>query len=214
MKSTVVIGLLAALVLLTGCATPRDYTALRENMPRSVLVLPPLNASLDIKATYGVLSTVTRPLAEMGYYVYPVAVIDQFMKENGLPTAFEMHQIPLNKIHDIIGADAVLYMNVEEYGTKYVVLNSVTIVRLSARLVDVDTGNLLWNGHVDVQVSSNSGGGGIVGALISSAANQIVASSTDQAHDVAAQANARLLTRPGQGLLYGPCNPRFGTDVK
>lgn len=71
-------------------------------------VLPPLNQDTDIKDTYDCLSTVTRPLAEMGYYVHPVAVVDQFMKENGLPTAGEMHQVPLDKIRDIIGADAVL----------------------------------------------------------------------------------------------------------
>jgi hypothetical protein len=37
-------------------------------------------------------------LAEKGYYVLPVAVIDQFLKENGLPTPAEMNGIPLEKI--------------------------------------------------------------------------------------------------------------------
>ncbi len=202
----------AVLALLSGCATPRDYTAFRARPPRSVLVLPPLNQSLDIKATYGVLSTVTKPLAEMGYYVFPVAVIDQFMKENGLPTAYEMHQVPLDKIDAIIHPDAVLYMSVDEYGTKYAILDSSTIVRLQARLVDVESGDLLWDGHVDVRVSGNSGQSGLLGAVIESAINQVVASSTDKAHEVAAQANTQLLVRPGQGLLYGPYHPKFGTD--
>ena len=214
-RSFAFIGSAMAFAFLSGCATPQDYTAFRQHAPRSVLVLPPLNESLDMKATYGVLSTVTRPLAEMGYYVFPVAVIDQFLKENGLPTAGEMHQIPLNKIHDIIGADAVLYMSVEEYGTKYTILDSSTIVRLNARLVDVETGNLLWNGHVDVRVSSSqNSGGGLIGMLVSATVNQVVASSTDQAHGVAAQANTQLLTTRGQGLLYGPYHPNFGADVK
>lgn len=213
-RSLALTGMITCLFL-SGCATtPMDYTAFRQHHPRSVLVLPPLNESLDIKATYGVLSTITRPLSEMGYYVYPVAVIDQFLKENGLPTAGEMHQIPLNRIHDIIGADAVLYMSVEDYGTKYTVLDSSTIVRLRARLVDVDTGDLLWNGHVDVRVSSSGGGGSLVGMLVSATVNQVVASSTDQAHDVAAQANAQLLTSRGRGLLYGPYHPEFGLDGK
>jgi hypothetical protein len=37
-----------------------------------------------VEATYGALSTVTLPLAEMGYYVYP---LDRFLRENGMPTA-------------------------------------------------------------------------------------------------------------------------------
>ena len=72
-------------MVFTGCATkPYDYTNLRAHPPRSILVLPPINESTDTRGTYGYLSTVTKPLAEMGYYVYPVAVVNQFMKENGL----------------------------------------------------------------------------------------------------------------------------------
>lgn len=205
-------GAVAGIALLSGCVAPRDYTALREHMPRSVLVLPPLNESLDVRATYGVLSTVTRPLAEMGYYVYPVAVIDLFLKENGLPTAGEMHQIPLNKVDEIFGADAVLYMTIEEYGTKYSIIDSSTIVRLKARLVDVKTGDLLWDGRVDVRVSSSGNSNGLIGMLISATVNQVVASSTDQAHGVSAQANTQLFTTRNKGLLYGPLHPGFGMD--
>ena len=129
--------------LITGCISPPkpyDYTNFRAHSPRSILVLPPLNESTDVRGTYGYLSTVTVPLAEMGYYVYPVAVVDQFLKENGQPTAGEMHQIPPAKIRDIIGADAVLYVTLKQYGTKYQVLNSATIVTVTASLVDTATG--------------------------------------------------------------------------
>src|SRR5215813_13108465 len=119
--------LCGALVLpvLSGCATkPYDYTNYRAYPPRSILVLPPLNESTDVAGTYSYLSTVTYPVAEMGYYVFPVAVVDHFFKENGMPTAGEMHQAPLNKIREIIGADAVLYITLKQYGTKYEVITS------------------------------------------------------------------------------------------
>ena len=125
---------IAALVALglTGCAAkPYDYTNFRAHPPRSILVLPPLNESTAVEATWGYLSTVTRPLAERGYYVFPVAVVDQFLKDNGLPTAGEMHQVPLEKAREILGADAVLFITVEQYGSKYQVLNSSTIVAAS-----------------------------------------------------------------------------------
>jgi len=35
--------------------------------------------------------------------VFPVAVVDQFMKDNGLPTANEMQQAPLAKVAEITG---------------------------------------------------------------------------------------------------------------
>src|SRR5258706_3092071 len=102
----------ALLLILGGCATmqPYDYSNYRAHPPRSILVLPPLNESTAIEGTYSYLSTVTQPIAEMGYYVFPVAVLDHFLKENGMPTAGEMHQAPLHKIREIVGADAVLYI--------------------------------------------------------------------------------------------------------
>ena len=61
-------------LILTGCAAqPYDYTNYRQHPPRSIVVLPPLNESTAVEATYGYLSTVTRPIAEQGYYVFPVA---------------------------------------------------------------------------------------------------------------------------------------------
>src|SRR5277367_2093834 len=106
------IGLAMAGSFFAGCATtpPFDYTNFRAHRPRSILVLPPLNNSTDVRGTYGYLSTVTRPLAELGYYVFPVAIVDQFLKENGLPSPGEMHQAPLDKLGKIFGADAVLYI--------------------------------------------------------------------------------------------------------
>src|SRR5262245_6417390 len=87
------IGWAAVGLLAPGCVTaPYDYTNYRLHPPRSIVVLPPLNQSTAVEATYGYLTTVTRPLAERGYYVFPIAVVDQFLKENGLPSAGEMHQ--------------------------------------------------------------------------------------------------------------------------
>jgi hypothetical protein len=202
-----ILGLLAAAVVFTGCVTkPYDYTNFRAHPPRSILVLPPLNESTDTKGTYGYLSTVTRPLAEMGYYVYPVMVIDQFMKENGLPGAGEMHQVPLDKIKDIIGADAVLYLTLKQYGSKYKVVTSTTIVTAEGKLVDVKTGLTLWEGTANVQQSSSSGD--IIADLVVAAVDQAINSSTDQAHDLSHMANIQMLTTKDHGLLYGPYFPK------
>ena len=74
------ISVLVCILLLTGCVPSQqniDYTAFRASKPRSILVLPPLNNSPDVRATYSYLSTVTQPLAEAGYYVFPVALVDR-----------------------------------------------------------------------------------------------------------------------------------------
>ena len=45
-------GLVFALVL-TGCAkpVPYDYSSFKQSKPRSILVLPPVNHSPDVKAS-------------------------------------------------------------------------------------------------------------------------------------------------------------------
>lgn len=208
------LGLSAALCGLTlaGCATrkPYDYTNYRAHPPRSILVLPPLNESTDIRGTYGYLSTVTKPIAELGYYVYPVVVVDHFLKENGLPTPGEMVQAPLDKIREILGADAVLYVTLRQYGTRYQVISSSTVVVAAAKLVDTRTGTLLWEGTLAAQDSSG-GSGSILADLIGALIMQVAGHATDHAHDVAGMANAQLAIK-GRGLLHGPYSPRYGQE--
>ena len=208
------LALAAALLAsaLAGCATtkPYDYTNYRAHPPRSILVLPPVNESTDVRGTYGYLSTVTRPLAELGYYVYPVVLVDQFFKEQGMPSPGEMVQAPLGKIREIVGADAVLYITLRQYGTKYQVLASVTTVSAAARLVDTRTGTLLWEGTVVAQANSG-GSGNLLGDLLSAVVSQIVGYSTDQARSLAEQANVQYATKD-RGLLHGPYSPRYGQE--
>jgi hypothetical protein len=185
---------------LTGCATRYNYANYREHFPRSILVLPPLNETTDVNATYGYLSTVTMPIAEMGYYVYPVVVVDHFFKENGMPTPGEMHQAAPKKIYEIMGADAVLYITLKQYGSKYLVISSTTCVEAHGKLVDTRTETVLWEGKVMAQQGSN----GLLGALV----DQIVSQATDAAHQVAIIAN-RQYAADGTGLLYGPRSPKY-----
>jgi hypothetical protein len=195
--------------LLTGCATKPsayDYTNFNAHPPVSILVLPPLNESTDVRGTYGFLSTVSRPLAEMGYYVYPVEVVDNFMKENGLPTAGDMHQVSLQKIREVIGADAVLYVTLKQYGSKYQVVADTTIVAAEAKLVDTRTGLTLWDGAAQVEESSSSGN--LIGDLITAAIDQAINSSTDQAHGLSGDVNYRLYRTKDHGLLPGPYFPK------
>jgi hypothetical protein len=206
----------AALLIAGGCAppTPTDYSVYRAHVPRSVLVLPPLNQSVHVNAPYSYLSTISQPLAEAGYYVFPVAVVDAFMKENGLPTPGEMHAAPLDKIGEVFGANAVLYVLIEDYGQKYQVLSSTTIVKAQAKLVDVPTGVTLWEGRAQVAQSSGDSGGGIVGMLITAAAAQVIQSTSDGAHPLAAQANAQMILDPNHGLLLGPHHPGYEADAR
>jgi hypothetical protein len=194
-------------MLLAGCVaskTPYDYSALENSRPRSILVIPPLNNSVEVNAPYVFLSTITAPLAEKGYYVFPVAVIDRFLKENGLPTPVEMNSVPLDKIAEHIGADAVLYVSIEDWGQKYRLVTSTTVVHSTLRLVDVNTGVLLWQATVKGQRSSDDGGGGLLGALVGAIVEQIAGSVTDYTPRLSRSYNNLHVSRLLQGPYFNP----------
>lgn len=200
------LGVFFLTVFFTGCATvePYDYSALIESKPRSILVLPPLNESVDVKAPYIFLSTISRPLAEKGYYVFPVAVIDTFLKENGLPEPAEMHQVPLDKLRENIGADAVFYVTINNWGQKYQVISSTTTVDASARLVDASSGETLWDTEIKLAQGSSDGGGGLAGAIVGAIVEQIVDTKFDQTVAVSLQASTLAVNNEKRGLLEGP----------
>lgn len=192
-----------------------DYGAYRSAMPRSVLVLPPTNDSIEVEAPYVYLSTVTQPLAEAGYYVFPVAVVDNFMKENGLPTPYEMHALPLAKIDQVFGADAVLYLHIEDFGQKYQILNSSTIVNARAKLVEVKSGAVIWQGSAQaVERSGNGGDGGLLGMAINAAVAQVVHSGGGRLRELSSRANRTMIFDTEAGLLLGPYHPDFAEDVR
>ncbi len=118
-------GVLLLCVCASGCQTTStfDYARYRQYPPRSILVLPPVDDTMEVAASYAYLPTVTRPIVERGYYVFPVAVVDRMMRENGLPGPAEMHTIALAKIDEIFGADAVLYLTLSDWGTSYGVID-------------------------------------------------------------------------------------------
>ena len=200
--SSIFLGTL--IVTFVGCATPKNYDKFRAANPRSILVLPPKNQSTDIRGTYSFLSTVTMPIAEQGFYIFPVSIVDQMMKDNGLPSANEMHEASVKKIKEILNPDAVLYLTLEQYGSKYYVIDSQTTVVASGSLVSTASGEVIWQGKIYKVVSSSDGGGGLAGMLVSALINQAVNSSVDYAHDVSKLASQELFTTDGQGLLNGP----------
>lgn len=210
------VAALMGMALLTGCATQApafNYTAFQQAKPTSLLVMPPINESPDIKATPGVWAQATRPLAEAGYYVFPVTLVDETFRQNGITTANDAQDISHAKLRDFFGADAAVYIRVKKYGTSYAVIASDTRVEVEARIVDLRSGNLLWSGNAVASSAEQQqrSQGGLVGLLVTAVVQQIVGTATDAAFNYAAIANARLLGLPSyNGILPGPRSPSYG----
>jgi hypothetical protein len=212
-----VLAITASFLAMAGCATktPFDYTAYKENRPRSILVLPPLNNTPEVQASYSVLSYASRPLAEAGYYVMPVTLVAEAFKENGITQPADMHATSAEKLREIFGADAGLYVTIQKYGTVYAVLNSASVVTAEAKLIDLKTGKQLWQGVASASSAEAQGQqpGGLAGLLIAAIVKQVMATVLDESHKIAGLATTRLLSAgTPNGVLYGPRSPNFGKD--
>lgn len=125
------IVLSVVILLITGCISvppAYDYSEFRNSDPHSILLLPPINNSAEVLAPYSLMAQITAPIAEAGFYVYPVALVDETSKNNGLTVAKDVHNVPVDKLHEISGAHTALYISIEQYGTSYNVISSDTVV--------------------------------------------------------------------------------------
>ncbi len=199
-------------LLLTGCATaPKwDYTPFFENHPRSILVVPASNTTTAVDAPEIWSTTVTMPLAERGYYVFPVYLTADLLRDLGLTNEALLEQLAPSRFKEIFGADAVLFVTIRDWSTKYLVLASNVTVLLSYKLVDTRTGRVLWQGDQEVILQSGGGGGGI-GGLIAALVSALATAAVDY-RPVAREANIRIIVAERRGLPAGPHHPDYQKD--
>lgn len=205
-------------IAMAGCAhkpVPYDYTAFALAKPATLLVLPPVNDSPEVKASPAIWAQATLPLSEAGYYVLPVTLVDETFRQNGVQTANDAQDISREKLRDFFGADAAVYIKITKYGTSYHVISSDTEVEAQARIVDLRSGALLWEGHaLASSAEQGQGGGGLAVMLVSAIVKQIIATTTDASYGYAGIADSRLLGAPRyNGVLPGPHSPLYGKEI-
>lgn len=194
--------------LLQGCVAPqhRDLDAFYAHPPRSIVVVPVVNESPEVTANSVFITTITQPLAERGYYVFPVYLTDMILRDFGLVEAGHIHQLPAERFYELFGADAVLFVTIKDWSTKYLGLASAVVVSMEYVLKDTKTGQVLWQNQQDYAQSSG-GGGNLIAMAISAAVNALL---TDYL-PLARQANF-LAFQPPKGLPAGPYHSEYQQD--
>lgn len=202
------IGMIILLAgLMQGCIAPRhaNLEAFNAHQPRSIVVAPVVNESPEVTANSVFITSITQPLAERGYYVFPVYLTDMILRDFGLVEAGHIHQLPTERFYELFGADAVLLITIKDWSTKYLGLVSSVAVSMEYILKDTKTGEVLWkNNQGYVQ---NSGGSDLISMAVSAAINALI---TDYL-PLARQANF-LAFQPPKGLPAGPYHPQYQQD--
>jgi hypothetical protein len=214
MTTRAAIASLAVALAAAGCATtkPKDYTKFMSAQPRSILVVPVVNKSVDVNAPDYFLSTVPIPLAERGYYVFPVNLVKRTLEDDGLADASLVHDADPTRLAALFGADAVLYITIERWDAKYMLVQTQVTVEFVYVIKDGKTGDSLWTERRAMVYASDSGGGGGAGGLLAAVISAAVTKAAPNYMPLARQANATALAYPGPGLPAGPYRPDYRKD--
>jgi len=192
-------------LFLSGCAsTPTDYSALQSERPVRILVIPPDNQTPELKGTYTFVSTITKPLAEKGYYVYPVDVVDQYFKSNGVVLAQEMNRVPVAKLNEQFSPDAILYTRLDYLGQKFAIFQSYGLIQGEMKLVSAKTERVLWAQKIFLSDQQQQSGSNPMESLVGAVIGQMLSSIDDSKFfNLSSMANALAINAKGSGLLPG-----------
>lgn len=213
--------MLAALVaaaVMSGCASSSTtitkgeaFPKMYEEQPKSLLILPPMNDSADAEAKAYYMTTIEQPLAQMGYYVFPVEMVSDIMKQQGVYDTELLYSTPLDKFYEYFGADAVLFTRIVRWDISYMVMSSTLTVTIESEIRSTKTSEELWKyrGSVTVDLSggSSSSGDPLVNLIAQAVATAVNTAAADYV-TYANQANERLL----YSMPVGPYHPLYLQD--
>jgi len=166
------VSLLALLPLLTSCAIPvyiaksKAFPDFYEEHPVSVLVLPPVNETTAAGAKEYYAATIAKPLAEAGYYVYPVDPVFDILQYEGLYFTEELSDISLKKIRKYFDTDAVLYTTIKKWSTFYYVFGGRVSVSVDFLMKSTATSKVMWRYSGTLSKSTSGGSFGTPAELI------------------------------------------------
>ena len=208
MKNAIIV---LVVMSLTGCVPPsvkHDMSAFQAAAPRSILVVPTINKSLDVDAPNYVLSTLPVPLAEKGYYVFPVNTTKYVLEQEGMYEADRIHTQPTESLAKLFGADAVLYVTINRWDAAYAFIAATVTVDFDYRMVSKD-GTEIWKEHKTMQYSpQNYNSGSALAMLIGAVINAAITRAAPNYMPLTQQANQQVFVLGQNALPDGPYRPK------
>ncbi|MFW6413557.1 MAG: DUF799 domain-containing protein [Oceanicaulis sp.] len=200
---------------LAACATTTapetyDYTGFRTEAPASVLVLPAHNNTLNVNAPDYFLSTLSRPIGERGYYVFPAHMVKRTLEDNGLADTGMLYGADTRRLGGLFGCDTALYVSIERWESQYAVIATSTNVSFDYELRSCESGETLWSHTEAMSYSPQADSTGNVWAdLLAQAVVSAIEKAAPNYMPLARQANSFALYRNGRGIPAGPYLPEL-----
>lgn len=142
---------------LSGCTSTRTIPwAFNDDSIRSILVVPVVSESAQVGSDMLMYSTSTYPIAEKGYYPYPIETVKLVLEQEGLYEPERVYQVDPSKLASMFNADAVLKIKVNQWDAQYAVFNTTILVDADYALYRAD-GTELWKDKAQYKWRSDGG---------------------------------------------------------
>ena len=187
-------------LFLAGCVNApvkKDLSAFVTAAPRSILVVPIVNKSLDVDAPNYLLSTLSIPLAEKGFYVFPVNTAKFVLEQEGYYEGEQVHKQSPAELAKLFGADAVLYVTINRWDAQYALLTTTVTVEFDYRIVSRDGSEIWQTKQRMIYQPQNTNTGNVIANLVAAAVTAALTRASPNYLPLAQQAN-------NQALIIGP----------
>lgn len=182
-----------------------QYAAMYNDMPVTLLVMPPINNTSNVEAKDLLYTSISRPLAEAGYYVIsPLLAMDVLKAESAYDAEMFIDK-PLTMFRDYFGADAVVFSQIDDWTKRgFGIETKIRYIIKSAA-----SGEVLFDRSCDLylDLQQNSGGYSALSQLLDLAVSAISTALTD--HIVAARKANYYIFRD---IPRGKYNPLYLQD--
>jgi hypothetical protein len=209
---TRLIGLMVLVFCFSGCAAMNEkqwnrWPAMQQEKPVAILTVVEAEPGVPEHATEYFFTSLPTLIANSGYYALPPSFSTQLLRDSGYKETGSVRQAQEGTVHTLTGADAVLYVNVREWGATTSVFGLGTVrVAASYQLVSTKTGAVLWHADQYHEVDTTVEEGGWVASMI---LTELETASTDIT-ELARQLNESVLL----SLPPGKYNPEYQNWLK
>ncbi len=190
-----VMTVLTAACLLSACG-PQRPDPLPDGWPSLVFVAPIQNETADLDGPAMLRGMIVRRLADRGYFPLATGAVDVLLAREHLSDAGIFGRQSPQAIGPVIGAEAILYLNIKDWSSKFMGVASAVAVEVEAILIDTRSGVHLWEGSarvVDVPNSHPGNTKSALGFLVAAAAGAAIHAALAPYRPVAEQASSRLI---------------------
>ena len=202
---------LVLIVTVSGCAAPArkmDLSSFEAASPRSILIVPAVNKSLDVDAPNYLLAALPVPLAEKGYYVFPVNTTKIVLEQEGFYEGEQVHQQPPAVLAKLFDADAVLFVTINRWDAQYAIIATTVTVEFEYRMTNRQ-GATIWSAKSAMRYSPQSTNtGSALGNLIAAAVSAAITRAAPNYMPLTRQANLNVFHMPPTAIPDGPYRNR------